>query len=66
MKKKNSNETQDKPVYKIIKKVKVKRRVENMQADRNPVFVTLLIIALVLLLGYLGINVLLYLLDLVF
>ena len=66
MKKKNSNETQDKPVYKIIKKVKVRRRVENIQADRNPVVVTILILALVLLLGYLGINVLLYLLDLAF
>ena len=66
MKKNNSKENQDKPVYKIIKKVKVRRRVENVHADRNPVVITLLILALVLLLGYLGINVLLYLLDLVF
>lgn len=66
MKKNNSNETQDKPVYKIIKKVKVRRRIENVHADRNPVGITLLILALVLFLGYLGINILLYLLDLVF
>ncbi len=66
MKKNNLKKPQDKPVYKVIKKVKVRRQVESAHDGRNPVVITVLILGLVLLLGYLGINILLYLLNLVF
>ncbi|MCK4312697.1 MAG: hypothetical protein KAW88_08190 [Candidatus Cloacimonetes bacterium] len=66
MPKKNSKEEHDKPVYKVIRKIKVKRHVDRGDANANPFIVTILILALVLVLGYLGINILLYLLDLVF
>ncbi len=52
--------------YKIIKKVKVRQRIDRPNMNSKPFVITIAIIFLTLILAYIGINILLYLLDIVF
>jgi hypothetical protein len=52
--------------YKRIRKVKVRRRINRPETNSKPFILTMVIIFLTLTLAYIGINVLLYLLDIVF
>ncbi len=54
------------PKYVRIRKVKVRRRINRPEINSKPFILTIVIIFLTLTLAYIGINVLLYLLDIVF
>ena len=54
------------PKYKRIRTVKVRRRINRPEINSKPFILTIVIIFLTLTLAYIGINVLLYLLDIVF
>ncbi len=64
MTKKNNNVDPSK--YKIIRKVKVRQRIDRPSMNSKPFIITIAIIFLTLILAYIGINILLYLLDIVF
>ncbi|MCD4795594.1 MAG: hypothetical protein K8R49_00265 [Candidatus Cloacimonetes bacterium] len=60
------NDDVDPSKYKIIRKVKVRQRVNRPGANSKPFILTVGIIFITLILAYIGINILLYLLDIVF
>ncbi len=62
---KNNNDVEP-PKYKRIRKVKVRRRIDRLETNSKPFILTIVIIFFTLALAYIGINVLLYLLDIVF
>lgn len=62
---KNNNDVEP-PKYKRIRKVKVRRRIDRPETNNKPFILTIVIIFFTLALAYIGINVLLYLLDIVF
>jgi hypothetical protein len=62
---KNNNDVEP-PKYKRIRKVKVRRRIDRPETNSKPFILTIVIIFFTLALAYIGINVLLYLLDIVF